>query len=111
MRKSMVLAAVLAAFVVLAAPAAWAGGVNFVNQAGTNLKFFTQGVTRDGRATEWKLWHLGAHHHIRVTCHGCVSFNFEIRTDQRHPARYQLDLDRTYKLNYNRQKHKWDLFQ
>ena len=111
MRIPTFFTAALAAFVALGAPCAWAGGVNFENKAGTELKFFTQGVMRDGTTTKWQLWQLHPHHKTRVKCTGCVSFNFEIRTDKKHPAKYSLDLDHTYKLNYNRHKHKWDLFQ
>ncbi len=88
-----------------------AGGVSIQNTAGTSLKFFTQGVTSSGAATKWQLWHLGANHHTRIKCSGCVSFNFEIRTDGRHPVKYKLDLDKTYKLRFNTQTRKWDLFQ
>ena len=111
MRIPTIFAAALAAFVALGASSAWAGSVHFENKAGTELKFYTQGVTRSGSVTQWKLWHLHSHRKLTVRCEGCVSFNFEIRTDKKHPAKYSLDLDHTYKLNYNRHKHKWDLFQ
>ncbi len=90
---------------------AWAGGVGFENKSDTDLKFFTQGVLSNGVATKWQLWHLRPHHKTRVRCDGCVRFNFEIRTQGRHPTKYSLDLDKTYKLKNNIHTHKWDLFQ
>ena len=111
MRGLITFVATIVAVLVIGASSAWAGGVNFVNTANTDLKFFTQGVMRGGGATEWKLWHLHAHHHTRLKCDGCTHFNFEIRTDGRHPVKYTLDLDKTYKLRYNNERRKWDLFQ
>ena len=111
MRKLIALKAVFLAALLFGSSAAWAGGVTFINTADSQLKFFTQGVMSNGSTTEWHLWHVHAGHHTRIKCQGCVSFNFEIRTDGRHPVKYSLEIDKSYKLRYNAQRQNWDLFQ
>ena len=111
MRRLIAFKAAFVAALFFGSSAAWAGGVNFINTADTQLKFFTQGVMPNGNTTDWHLWHVHGHHHTQVKCQGCVRFNFEIRTDGRHPVKYSLDIDKTYKLRFNHERRKWDLFQ
>ncbi len=111
MRGILVFGASLVVSLLLGSADAAAGGMKIHNTSDTQLPFFTQGVMPNGSATKWKLWHLKPHHHLGIHCTGCVSFNFEIRTKDRHPVKYKLDLDKTYKLRFNSNTKKWDLFQ